>query len=391
MKDLSELLQSVPPSATIAVSDKARRLKAEGRDVIALAGGDPDFATPQHIVDAAVAAMREGDTHYPPAKGKPALLEAVAGKLERENGVQVEPSQVIVTPGGKWSLYIAIAAMVNPGDEVLILDPSWVSYGPIVTLNGATPVRVTLPSEDNFRVTQGLLREHVTEHSKVLMVNSPNNPTGRVLTLEEIDAIAAVAIEHDLYVISDEVYEHMVYDGAQHYSLAAEPGMAERTITTNSFSKTYAMTGWRLGWLAAPEPIAKLAMKLQTQSVTSAVSFVMAGGIAALNGPQDCVQEMVDSYAERRKFMVDALEEIDGIECAPIEGAFYLFPKFPNSDKNSLELAGALLDQADIAATPGVAFGEAGEDHLRFTIATAMADLERAVERLEKVAPRLVA
>ncbi len=389
MKDLSKLLQSVPPSATVAVSDKARRLKAEGRDVIALAGGDPDFATPQHIVDAAVAAMREGDTHYPPAKGKPALLEAIAGKLERENGVQVNPSQVVVTPGGKWSLYIAIAAMVNPGDEVLILDPSWVSYGPIVTLCGATPVRITLPSEDNFRITESLLQQHVTERSKVLMVNSPNNPTGRVLTRDEIDAIVSVATEHDLYVISDEVYEHMLYGGAKHYSLAAEPGMAERTITANSFSKTYAMTGWRLGWFAAPEPIAKLAMKLQTQSVTSATSFVMAGGVAALNGPQDVVKEMMDAYAERREFMLDALDEINGIECAPIEGAFYLFPRFPNSDKNSLELADALLEQADIAATPGIAFGEAGEGHVRFTIATAMQDLERAVGRLEKVAPKL--
>lgn len=389
MKHLSQLLQSVPPSATVAVSDKARRLKAEGRDVIALAGGDPDFATPQHITDAAIQAIREGDTHYPPAKGKPALLEAIVNKLERENGVKAEPSQIVVTPGGKWSLYIAIAAMVNPGDEVMILDPSWVSYGPIVTLCGATPVRITLPSEDNFRVTEELLSAHVSDRSKVLMVNSPNNPTGRVLTRDEIDAIVKVATENELYVISDEVYEHMVYDGAKHYSLAAKPGMAERTITANSFSKTYAMTGWRLGWLAAPEPIAKLAMKLQTQSVTSATSFVMAGGIAALNGPQDCVQEMVDSYAERRKFMLDALAQIDGTECAPIEGAFYLFPKFPNSSKNSLELADALLDQADIAATPGVAFGEAGEGHVRFTIATAMQDLERAVERLEKVAPRL--
>lgn len=389
MKDLSKLLQSVPPSATVAVSDKARRLKAEGRDIIALAGGDPDFATPQHIVDAAVNAMREGDTHYPPAKGKPALIDAIVTKLERENGVKVQPSQVVVTPGGKWGLYIAMAAMVNPGDEVIILDPSWVSYGPIVTLCGATPIRITLPSDDNFRITEGALREHVTGHSKVLMVNSPNNPTGRVLTRDEINAIVAVATEHDLFVISDEVYEHLIYDGAEHYSLAAEPGMTERTITANSFSKTYAMTGWRLGWFAAPEPIAKLAMKLQTQSVTSATSFVMAGGVAALNGPQDCVKEMVDSYAERRRFMLDALANISGIECAPIEGAFYLFPRFPNSKKNSLELADALLDQADIAATPGIAFGEAGEGHVRFTIATAMKDLKRAVERLERVAPKL--
>lgn len=387
MTDLSNLLQSVPPSATVAVSDKARQLKAQGRDVISLAGGDPDFATPKHIMDAAVEALHAGDTHYPPAKGKPALIEAIVAKLERENGVKVSPSQVVVTPGAKWALYITIAALVNPGDEVLILDPSWVSYDPMVVLNGGKPVHVTLPSNDHFRVTEELLRSHVSQRSKLLMVNNPNNPTGRVLTRDEIGAIVKVATEFDLYVLSDEIYEHLIYDNAEHYSLAAEPGMAERTITINGFSKAYAMTGWRLGWLAAPESIAKLAMKLQTQSVTSAASFVMAGGIAALDGPQDCVQEMLAAYAERRRFMLDALAEIPGIECAPIEGAFYLFPRFPNSQKNSLELADALLDQADIAATPGIAFGEAGEGHLRFSIATSMNDLEHAVERLAKVVP----
>lgn len=386
---LSQRLQSVPPSATIAVSDKARRLRAQGRDVISLAGGDPDFATPQHIMDAAVEALHAGDTHYPPAKGKPALVEAIVGKLERENDIKVSSDQVVVTPGGKWALYITIAALVNPGDDVLILDPAWVSYAPITILNDAKPVHVTLSSNDHFRVTEDLLRDYVSERSKLLIVNNPANPTGRVLSQAEIDAIVKVATEHDLYVISDEIYEHLLYDGAKHYSLAAEPDMAERTITINGFSKAYAMTGWRLGWLAAPEPIAKLALKLQSQSVTSATSFAMAGGVAALNGPQDCVQEMVAAYAERRRFMLGTLAEIPGVECNSIEGAFYLFPKFPNSQKNSLELADALLEQADIAATPGVAFGEAGEGHLRFSIATSMSDLERAAERLERIVPFL--
>jgi aspartate aminotransferase len=389
MKDHSTLLQSVPPSATVAVSDKARRLKAEGRDVIALAGGDPDFATPQHIIDAAVEALNTGDTHYPPAKGKPELIEAIVAKLARENDVQITPEQVVVTPGGKWALYIALQAMLNPGDEVLLLEPAWVSYGPIVTLNGGQPVHVTLPSHDNFRVTDELLLEHMTPRTKALIVNNPSNPTGRVLTRDEIGAIVRVATNHDLYVISDEIYEHLVYDNAVHYSLAAQPGMAERTVTVNGFSKAYAMTGWRLGWLAAPPDLARLALKLQTQSVTSAASFAMVGGAAALNGPQDAVHRMVAAYAERRAFMLDALDEIPGIECRPIEGAFYLFPSFPNSSKTSLELADALLDEAEIAATPGIAFGGAGEGHVRFTIATAMADLERAVERLADVVPRL--
>ncbi|HYN88667.1 MAG TPA: pyridoxal phosphate-dependent aminotransferase [Ardenticatenaceae bacterium] len=389
MKPLSQRLQSIPPSATVAVSDRARQLRAEGRDVIALAGGDPDFPTPRHIMDAAIAAMLAGETNYPPARGKPALIEAIAAKLERENGVRVTANQVIVTPGGKWSLYIAVTALVNAGDEVLILDPSWVSYAPIVTLNGATPVHVRLPNEENFRVSEELLRAAITERTKLLIVNSPNNPTGRVLTRAEIDAIVRVATEYDLYVVSDEIYEHLVFDGAVHYSLAAQPGMAERTITVNGFSKAYAMTGWRLGWLAAPEPVSRLALKLQTQSVTSAASFAMAGGVAALTGLQDCVHEMVAADAERRRFMLDALNAIPGIECTPIEGAFYLFPRFPRTRKNSLELAEALLEQANIAATPGIAFGEAGAGHLRFSIATGMRELERAVERLAKVAPAL--
>lgn len=389
MNDLSTLLGGIPASETVAVSDRARVLKAQGRDIIALAGGDPDFKTPQHIIDAAIKAMNDGDTNYPPAKGKPKLLEAIAAKLERENGVKVDPAQVIVTPGGKWALYLAIAAIVNPGDEVLVLEPAWVSYDPIVRLNGAVPVHVSLPSTDNFRVSEDLLRSHITPRSKVLMVNSPSNPTGRVFTRAEIDAIVRVATEFDLFVISDEIYEHLLFDGAVHYSLAAEPGMLARTITVNGFSKAYAMTGWRLGWLAAPPPVVKLAMKLQTHSVTSAASFAMAAGIVALNGPQDCVREMLAAYTARRRFMLDALEEIDGIECAPIEGAFYLFPRFTNTAKNSVELATALLEEADIACTPGAAFGAAGEGHVRFSIATAMHDLERATERLARVVPNL--
>ena len=371
MQNLSHLLAGIPPSATVAISDKARALKAQGRDIIALAGGDPDFKTPQHIIDAAVKAMNAGDTNYPPAQGKPKLLEAIAAKLERENRVKVNPGQIIVTPGGKWALYLAIAALVNPGDEIMILEPAWVSYDPIVTVNGAAPVHVCLPSDQNFLVTEEILRRHLSPRTKAIMVNSPSNPTGRVLTRPEIDAIVAVANAADLYVISDEIYEYLLFDGALHYSLAAEPGMAARTITVNGFSKAFAMTGWRLGWLAAPQPIVKLA------------------GIAALNGPQDCIQEMVASYAARRRFMLDALEEIPGIACAPIEGAFYLFPTFPNTALNSAQVADALLEKADIACTPGIEFGAAGEGHVRFSIATAMSDLERAVERLARVAPGL--
>jgi aspartate aminotransferase len=389
MKPLSTLIGSVPASVTAMMMQKGRELKAAGVDVVNLAGGEPDFDTPAHIIAAAHEAMLAGDTHYPTSWGSPVILEAIVGKLARENNVHVTPDQIMVTPGGKWAIYATLAVTLNPGDEALILDPSWVSYGPMVTLQGATPVRVTLSSADNFRITRAALETHVTERTKLIMVNSPNNPTGRVITREEMDALVAVATEHDLYVLSDEIYEHILYDGAVHDSPAAEPGMAERTIIVNGFSKGYAMTGWRLGWMAGPQPLIKLARTLQTQSITSAASFTMTAGAVALNGPQDCVHEMVAAYAARRRFMLDALEEIPGIECAPIEGAFYIFPKFTATDKDSLTLAQILLEEAHIATTPGVAFGAAGEGHIRFSIATGMNDLEKTVERLAQFVPAL--
>jgi aspartate aminotransferase len=323
-------------------------------------------------------------------KGIVPLLEAIADKIERENNVSLNPkTDVVVTPGGKWALNLALSAIVNPGDEVLYLEPVWVSYPPMIMLAGGTPVPVSLPSEDNFRITADLLREKVSDNTKAIMVTSPNNPTGRVLTREEVDAIVEVATESDLFVITDEMYEQLIFDGRQHIALAGEPGMAERTITCNGLSKAYAMTGWRLGWLAGPTPILKLAARLNSQTVSAAANFTMHAAVAALTGPQECVAEMRESYKARRDFMVPALNEIDGVSCRSIEGAFYLFPSFPNSERNSMELADALLEKAGIAATPGIAFGSSGEGHVRFSIATAQSELERAVDRLGKIAHEL--
>jgi aspartate aminotransferase len=389
MKPLSSLVSSIAPSVTAMMMQKGRDLARAGVEVINLAGGEPDFPTPPHIVAAANAAVAAGDTHYPPTFGTPELLDAIVAKLARENNVHVTPAQVMVTPGAKWALYAALAAVVDPGDEVMLLDPSWVSYAPMVELHRAIPVRVALQSDDNFALTPDLLRAHLSPRTKLIMVNSPNNPTGRVLSADEINALVHFAVENDLYVLSDEIYEHIVFAQHKHISLAAQPGMAERTITVNGFSKAYAMTGWRLGWLAAPPAIAKLARTYQTQSVTSAASFTMAAGVAALNGPQDCVHAMTAAYAERRRFMHDALKEIPGVECPPVEGAFYVFPRFTQTRLNSLELSSRLLDKALIATTPGVAFGAAGEGHVRFSIATHMHDLERTIDRLAEIVPTL--
>ena len=390
MKELSRLVAGVPASVTAMMMMKGKELAAAGYDIVNLAGGEPDFPTPQHITDAAFEAIRAGDTHYPPSFGTAALREAIVDKLARENDVhQFTPQDIIVTPGGKFALFLALSATLNPGDEVLILDPSWVTYGPMVQLTAGKAVRIPLPSDENFAVSQEVLRPYINARTKVLMVNSPNNPTGRVLTQAEIDAIVALAVEYDLYVLADEIYEHILFDDAKHISLAAQPGMEERTLVVNGFSKAYAMTGWRLGWLASPAPVAKLARTFQTQSITSAASFSMAAGVAALNGPQECVHEMTAAYTERRKFLLDALEEIPGVECAPVEGAFYIFPSFPQSQRTSLELSERLLEDALIASTPGSAFGDAGEGHVRFSFAASMEELEKMVERLSRLAPEL--
>jgi aspartate aminotransferase len=366
-------------------------MQAAGLDIVVLGGGDPDFDTPAHIVEAGIQAIKAGKTHYPsPSKGTPDVLEAVARKMYRENGVVVDPrSEIVITPGSKWALYIALAALINPGDEIMILEPAWVSYKPMVRLNGGTPVSVPLSWENNFTITLDLLRQHATSRTKALLVNSPCNPTGRVLTRAETDAIVELATERDLFVITDEVYEKLIFDGHRHYSLAAEPGMASRTLTTNGLSKGYAMTGWRLGWLAGPAHIVKLAAKMHGQAVTSAATFTMAAAVAALNGPEDIVLEMCESYSQRRDFMVEALNIIPGIDCPEPEGAFYLLPRFTNTEKDSQAVAEALLNQGGIAATPGIAFGTSAEHHIRFSVASAMTDLEKAVERLSRIVPKL--
>lgn len=389
MKSLSTLIESVPGSLTAQMMLIGKELEREGKDVVNLAGGEPDFDTPAHIMEAGIQAMRSGDTHYPPSFGTHEILEAVSAKLARENNATYAPNQIVVTPGAKWAIYNALAVTLNPGDEVLVLDPSWVSYGPMVALQSAKAIRVPLSSEDDFAVTETVLNQYVTPQTKMIMVTNPSNPTGRVLNRAEVDAIVKVSVANDLYVLSDEIYEHIRYEDAVHYCLAAEPNMLERTIVINGFSKAYAMTGWRLGWLAAPEAVAKLARTYQTQSVTSAASFTMAAGVAALNGPQDCISEMRAAYAARRDFILDAFEELPGLECPPMEGAFYAFPRFTATDKGSVEIAKILLEDGLIASTPGAAFGTAGEGHVRFSTANSMDILEKLVDRLAKIVPTL--
>ena len=322
MKPLSARLSGMAASSTMAVDERARKLAAAGRDVVSLGTGDPDFATPPHIIEAAHRAMLAGDTHYPPSRGTRPLLEAISEKLRTENGAIATPDQIVVTPGAKWALFLAMAAVLNPGDEVLILEPAWVSYVPMVALNAGVPVTVSLPAPD-FRVTEAALRSALSPRTKAIIVNSPGNPTGRVLDGAEVGAIAAVADDADLYVISDEIYEHLAFDGRRNICLMSEPRLANWTLIVNGFSKAYAMTGWRLGWLAAPPEVVALALRLQSQTMTAASGISMAAGVAALTGPQDCVADMTEEYARRRNRAVARLNDIEGFSCPSPEGAFY--------------------------------------------------------------------
>ena len=390
MVEFSKLISGIAPSATNVVSDKARELKRAGVDVIDLGGGDPDFNTPQHIVEAALQAMRSGQTHYVSARGIPELREAIARKLAAENGVNVDPAtEVVVTPGGKMAIYAALQSLVNPGDEVLCLEPAWVSYQPIIELVGGSPVGVGLDPSDNYQVREDVLRRYVSPRTKAIIVNSPNNPTGRVLSRAEWQTIADLAVRHNLYVISDEIYEKLLYDGNRHISAASLPELRDRTITINGFSKTYAMTGWRLGYAAGDRNLMSLIVKVQQQTVTCAPSFAQFAALAALNGPQDVVEEMRQIYEARRDMLVAELNKIAGVECAKPEGAFYVFVRFPGVDLPSVKLAEALLDKVAVATTPGIAFGKAGEGFLRMTFATSTEGLRAAPGRIAEALRQL--
>lgn len=382
---------AIEPSPTVAVSDRARQLREAGHDVIDLGGGDPDFATPAHIVAAATEALQAGDTHYVASPGIPALRAAIADKLRADNGVSYDANEIIVTPGGKPALFATIMALVDRGDDVLILDPGWVSYAPEVIMAGGNPISLPLRAEDNFAITAELLREHVTPSTRAIILCTPNNPTGRVATPAELTAVAELAIERDLLVLSDEIYEKLVYDGAKHRTIAAVPGMRERTILLNGFSKAYAMTGWRLGYLAAPGAIVRQVLKVHSHSVTCATSFGQRGAIEALRGPQEFIGEMVAAYDRRRHLVADGLNAIPGVKCALPEGAFYALPDIRGTGMSSTRCAEYLIEEARVAVTPGNAFGAAGEGHVRLSFATSDALLTSAIERMAGALARVPA
>ena len=384
-KPCSSIVHAVEGSSTVAISDRARQLQQEGINVINLGSGDPDFDTPQYIQDAAITSMKSGFTHYVDSKGTPQMRKAVAEKYRREQGLTYDPNkEIIVTSSGKVALYIALSAVVEPGDEVLIFEPAWVSYRPIVQLLNGKPVGVSLKFENNFLINDEIIEQYVTSKTKAIIVNSPSNPTGRVLSEKELASIAGIAQKYDLWVLTDDIYEKIIYDGRTHKTLAALPGMQERTVVINGMSKAYAMTGWRLGYLAGPAGMVKEILKVQQHLVTCAASFTQVGGLAALEGGSDSINTMVAEYDKRRREITAALNSIPGIQCPLPEGAFYFFPRVDYKNMSSFALAKYLLDDAHVAVTPGIAFGNAGEGCIRLTYATSLDNLREAVKRIEQ-------
>jgi aspartate aminotransferase len=380
---LAARVGQVTPSLTLAVDTKAKAMKAEGINVCSFSVGEPDFPTPAHIVEAAQKALAEGKTKYGPAAGEPKLREAIAQKLQKENLLCYGAENVIVTNGGKHSLFNLFLATIEPGDEVIIPAPYWVSYPEMVKLAEGTPVIVETTAEGGFKITPEQLRQVITPRTRIFVLNSPSNPTGMVYTPEEIKALSEVVVENDIYVVSDEIYEKLLYDGAEHFSIgAASPEAYDRTIISSGFAKAYSMTGWRVGFLAGPVDLIRACITIQGHSTSNVCTFAQYGAIAALEGSQAPVEEMRQAFAQRRQYMLDALNAIPGLTCPKPDGAFYLFPSIQKTGLTSLEFSEALLTQHQVAVVPGIAFG--ANDCIRLSYATDMETIKIGMERLDR-------
>jgi aspartate aminotransferase len=380
---ISKRAAALSPSLTLAIDAKAKQMKAEGVDVVGFGVGEPDFDTPQHIKDAAAKALAEGFTKYTPSSGIVELRAAIAEKFKRDNGLSYQPSQIIVSCGGKHSCYNTILATCQEGDEVIIPAPYWLSYPEMVKLAGATPVILPTTDATDFKVSPAQLRAAITPRSRLFILNSPCNPTGSLYERGQLMALGDVCLQHGLLIMSDEIYEKLVYDGAAHYSVAGFSAQHyEHTILVHGFSKTYAMTGWRLGYLAAPEPIAKAIDAIQSHSTSNPTSFAQKGAVAALTGPQEHLKAWLAEYARRRAYAHQRLNAMPGVSCVNPKGAFYLFPNISRLGLTSTEFCFCLLEQQNVAAVPGIAFG--ADDYIRITYATSMANLQKGLERMDR-------
>lgn len=378
----------VTPSVTLAIDAKAKAMRAAGEDVCSFSAGEPDFDTPAHIREAAKTALDQGKTRYGPAAGEPALRQAIATKLNNDNHLPYRAENILVTNGGKQALFNLMLALINPGDEVIIPAPYWVSYPEMVHLASGTPVIVTTTAETGYRITPAQLEAAITPKTRLFVLNSPSNPTGMVYTPAEIRDLATVIVRHQLWVVSDEIYEKILYDGAEHLSIGAVSEAAfERTIVCSGFAKAYAMTGWRVGYLAGPADLIKATTKIQGHSTSNVCTFAQYGALAALEGSQACVAEMVAAFRDRRACMYERISEIPRLRCLKPQGAFYLFVDISATGLSSVEFCDRLLEEEKVATIPGKAFGM--DDHIRLSYATDLATIEKGLTRLAKFVERL--
>jgi aspartate aminotransferase len=394
---LAQFAHALKPSETLAISTKAKTLRAQGRNVIDFGLGEPDFITPTNIIRAAEHAMMEGFTKYTPPRGLLELRQAIVEKLKRENNLDYTPDQVVVSCGAKQALYNLTMVLTNPGDEVIIPGPYWVTYPTQVEMAGGTPVIIPTTAETDFKITGDLLRRYLTPRTRGFILNSPCNPTGAVYTLEELEDLARVLLETDLYIITDEIYEHIIYDGLKQISIATlHPVLKERSLVVNGFSKAYAMTGWRLGYCAGPREVMEACDRLQSQTTSNPTSFAQIAAIEALHGPQDSVRAMAQEFEKRRNFVVPRLNAINGLTCNLPQGAFYVFPQVSGLFgrtyqgqrlETSMDVADYLLDAANVAVVPGQAFGD--DRCIRISYAASMAELEEGLERVARAVQQL--
>jgi len=394
MSIVSNSLKRIKPSPTIAVSQKARELKAAGKDVIGLGAGEPDFDTPDNIKKAAIEAINRGETKYTAVDGTPALKKAIVNKFKRENNLEYSVDEITVGTGGKQVIYNAFVATLNKGDEVIVPAPYWVSYPDMVLLAGGNPKIIKCSENDSFKLTPNNLKKAITKKTKWLILNSPSNPTGASYSKEEIEALSEVLIKNkDIYILSDDIYEHITYDNFNFFTIAQVSKLKKRTLTMNGVSKSYAMTGWRIGYAGGPKEIIKAISKIQSQSTSNPSSISQAAAVEALNGAQDFIQERSDAFKSRRDFVVSSLNEIKGISCLKPNGAFYVFPSCKKllgkktKLKTDTEFVEKLLEKANVAVVQGSAFGLDG--HFRISYATSMDNLKKAIDRIKSFCENL--
>ncbi|HEY3278413.1 MAG TPA: pyridoxal phosphate-dependent aminotransferase [Syntrophorhabdaceae bacterium] len=394
---LSQRAQALKPSPTLAISAKEKALKAQGIDIAGFGAGEPDFDTPEHIKKAAIDAIHAGFTKYTPVAGIDPLKDAIIEKFKKDNGLEYKREEVIVSCGGKHSLYNLFQAILGDGDEVLIPAPYWVSYPPMVELAGAKPVIVETYEEEDYQITASMLRKHVTDRTKAIVLNYPSNPAGSIYTLKNLEEIGKLAVEKDFYIISDEIYEKLAYDEYVHKSIASlDRSFKERTIIAHGVSKTYSMTGWRIGFAAGPKDIISAMSNIQSQSTSNPTSIAQKAAVAALTGPQESIAMMLEQFKKRRDFLVTGFAGIPGVTCYNPKGAFYVFPNFSailgrsykgTKIENSTALTALLLEEFHTAVVPGIEFGKEG--HLRLSFATSMEIIEKGFDRIRKAVASL--